>query len=122
MKIRIKGNSIRLRLTKSEIEKLGSLGKVQESTCFNSDYLHYELILNENIKEITANFAANTICVAIPKQNVNTLCNTDIVGCENHMQLANGEQLHILVEKDFKCIDKTDEDQSDNYEHPTQIC
>ena len=122
MKIRIKGNTLRLRLTKSEIEKLGHTGKVAESTNFNINTLHYELILNENLTEIEAHFKDNTISIQLPKTCVDLLCHTDTVGCDNNMQLHHGETLYILVEKDFKCIDRTDEDQSDNYEHPTQSC
>jgi len=33
-----------------------------------------------------------------------------------------GVQLHLLLEKDFVCLDNTAEDQSDNYPNPNKAC
>jgi hypothetical protein len=122
MKIRIKGNSIRLRLTKSDIELLGTKGIVEEKTNFPESVLTYQLINDNGISETEAHFGNNTISVHLPSPLSNLLCNSDAVGYENHQSLSNGQKLYILVEKDFKCLDNTLEDQSDNYEHPTKRC
>ncbi len=122
MKIRIKGNSIRLRLTKSDIELLGTKGIVEEKTNFPGSVLTYQLINDNGISETEAHFGSNTISVLFPAPLSNLLCNTDAVSYENHQSLSNGQKLYILVEKDFKCLDNTLEDQSDNYEHPTKSC
>jgi len=44
---------------------------------------------------------------------IDELINTDRVGFENH-----DAGLHLLVEKDFVCLDEVNEDQSDNYPNP----
>ena len=44
---------------------------------------------------------------------INELENTDRVGFE---ETVSG--LHLLVEKDFTCLDSIEEDQSDNYPNP----
>jgi hypothetical protein len=44
---------------------------------------------------------------------INALADTDKVGFEN----TDGE-LHLLVEKDFTCLDNVAEDQSDNFPNP----
>jgi hypothetical protein len=45
--------------------------------------------------------------------------NTDQTGFEYFMDLEGTEdKLYLLVEKDFTCLDKVDEDQSDNYPNP----
>ena len=41
------------------------------------------------------------------------LLDTDRIGFENRY-----EELHLLVEKDFTCLDNVGEDQSDNYPNP----
>ena len=41
-----------------------------------------------------------------------------MVGLENEMEIAPGKILYLLLEKDFKCLDNTTEDQSDNYPNP----
>jgi hypothetical protein len=38
------------------------------------------------------------------------------------MPLGNGQSLKLLLEKDFVCLDHTDEDQSDNYPNPNKTC
>ena len=41
MKIRIKGNSIRLRLTKTEVDNFAANGFVEEKTEFGNNYFLY---------------------------------------------------------------------------------
>ena len=44
---------------------------------------------------------------------------TEQTGFEEEMELEDSEEtLHLLVEKDFTCLDKVEEDQSDNYPNP----
>jgi len=47
----------------------------------------------------------------------------EVVGYEHNMDIGNGKQLYLLLEKDFKCIDAPpSEDQSDNFENPHKVC
>jgi hypothetical protein len=41
---------------------------------------------------------------------------TDRVGYE-----SNHNQMYLLIEKDFKCLDNVAEDQSDNYPNPLSL-
>lgn len=41
---------------------------------------------------------------------------TDAVGFENY-----DNELFLLIEKDFKCLDNVAEDQSDNYPNPLNL-
>ena len=34
------------------------------------------------------------------------------------MDLGDGNELYLLLEKDFQCLDNSIEDQTDNYENP----
>lgn len=67
MKLRIKGNSIRIRLTKSELDYFGSTGYLEEKTEFGNSELVYALQTKANISEISANFEGKTITVSIPE-------------------------------------------------------
>ena len=62
---------------------------------------------------LSATFNNNTITVYIPQSMVNELAKTDKVGFENERHMP-----HLLVEKDFTCLDEVDEDQDDNYPNP----
>lgn len=117
MKIRIKDNSVRLRLTKSEVDAFKENGKVFASTNFGSTQLHYSLQVYDKAK-LSATFENNTITVYMPFEMQQDWVNTNWVGYDERMPLNENDSLFILVEKDFKCLDGTTEDQSDMYENP----
>ncbi len=107
MKIRIKGNSLRYRLTKSDMYRLSQEGYLEDKTNFGKSELIY-VIQRSNERALSAFFNDNVICLQIPADMVKELDNTDQVGFSG-MQ---GE-LFLLVEKDFTCLDEVGEDQSD---------
>ncbi len=117
MKLRIKGNTIRLRLSKPEVETLANTGYVKEQTDFGSTQLTYQLEKNDR-NEIKAVFQNNKLTVYIPHGFATDWPANNITGIDNKEMNGDLTGLYILVEKDFKCIDNTAEDQSDNYENP----
>lgn len=112
MKIRIKGNSLRYRLTKTDVTRFISEGYVEETTNFGGRVLTYALQRSTGT-ELNASFNNNKITMLMPAEMANQWQHTDIVGFEN-----NTATLYLLVEKDFACIDNVQEDQSDNYPNP----
>ncbi|MEO8447571.1 MAG: hypothetical protein ABI528_08755, partial [bacterium] len=62
------------------------------------------------------------ISVNIPSEFIKGWYENDIVGFSNDDDTIKYDQLQITVEKDFKCIERTSEDQSDNYENPNKTC
>lgn len=117
MKIRIKGNSIRLRLSKSEVEEFGKKGHIQEQTKFGTSVLTYALKMTEN-KEMTASLEGNSIIMYLPQDKAIEWVQSNKVGFDAEMKNGESNGLYLLLEKDFKCLDNTNEDQSDNYENP----
>lgn len=112
MKIRIKGNSVRYRLTQSDVAMLVKDKKLADSIDFGVNKLIYELRVVDDYA-LSATFNNNTITVYIPQTMANELAETDKVGFENERHMP-----HLLVEKDFTCLDDVAEDQSDNYPNP----
>ncbi|HTD40239.1 MAG TPA: hypothetical protein VK671_06430 [Mucilaginibacter sp.] len=112
MKIRIKGNSLRYRLTKSDMYRLAQEGYLEDKTNFGKRELIY-VIQKTNESELSAFFDDNVICLQVPVKMIEKLDKTDRVSFEGKQ----GELL-LLVEKDFTCLDNVDEDQSDNYPNP----
>ncbi|MES2780736.1 MAG: hypothetical protein V4651_12655 [Bacteroidota bacterium] len=117
MKIRIKGNSVRIRLTRSEVDHFGSEGYLEEHTSFGTVNLTYALQKNEQ-ETLTASFENNKVTMNMPAKWAEEWLATERVGYEGNMPLPNGESLYLLLEKDFVCLDNTTEDQSDNYPNP----
>lgn len=122
MKIRIKGNSIRLRITQTEVQNFAKLGVLQESTELPGASLVYRLQQSNSLQQMTADFSANTLTVYIPEPMATQWVNSNEVGYAFNMPLSNGRELALLVEKDFVCLDNTAEDQSDNFPNPNTVC
>lgn len=116
MKIRIKGNSLRYRLTKPEVAKLWLAGFLEEHTEFAGNKLVYA-IETATGEKLSADFIENRIVLHMPKAMIDELHNTDKVGFDDH-----AGPVRLLVEKDFVCIDNSEEDQSDNYPNPLLTC
>ncbi len=118
MKIRIKGNSVRFRLTKTEVETFSKTGSYAEITHFKSKALTYALIAKDGITELEADFVDNTITIYFPKSEQEGWAASNQVGFSNSVDWNDSSALSLLVEKDFTCLDNTVEDQSDNYPNP----
>lgn len=112
MKIRIKEQSIRFRLTKSDISNLATNGELAEQTRFLSNTFSYAIKRTDS-DMLEADFLNGTITLYIPGEMVDELISTDRVGFS-----SDSGTVKILIEKDFTCLDNTIEDQSDNYPNP----
>lgn len=123
MKIRIKGNSVRMRLSRSEVEQFGKEGYLEEQTMFVNGTFTYALRQQHDGEELTAGIDGNKVTMYVPEKIAIEWASNDIVGFNANMPLPNGEHLFLLLEKDFKCIDAAvAEDQSDNYDNPLTSC
>jgi hypothetical protein len=115
MKIRIKGNSLRYRLTRTDVERFAREGYLEETTDFGPTRLTYSL-LHTATGHLSACYENNHITLYMPARMAREWISTDKVGFEN-----NEDGLYLLIEKDFKCLDNVAEDQSDNYPNPLAL-
>lgn len=118
MKIRIKGNSVRLRLTKTEVEIFCKTGRFEEQTQFPNGPFVYALQAKDTIEQMEAIFKENKIEIAISKHLITDWATNSKVGFQHIIPMANKKELSLLIEKDFVCMDEAVEDQSDNYPNP----
>jgi hypothetical protein len=123
MKLRIQGNTIRLRLSRSEVDTFRKKGYIEEVTDFGARRFTYALNRLRDGIEMTADFADELMTVHVPEDQAEAWYDTDSVGMENTVDLDGFRSLYILVEKDFKCIGKEgDDDRADNYPNPKSTC
>jgi len=116
MKIRISNNSLRYRLTRSEVERFASEGIAKETVEIGDDKLTY--ILERSVcDKLVVSFKNNIIALSVPEHLADDWTSTELVGFNNKEDGG----LFLLVEKDFKCLDNVEEDQSDNYENPLAV-
>lgn len=116
MKLRIKGDSIRLRLTQSEVRQFGNTGTITEKVHFGQVNLSYSLE-RKPAGDLNALYTKNHVRVYVPADTARNWIDTDQVGLETQVDLGKGKQLSILVEKDFQCLDARP-DESDNFPNP----
>jgi len=105
MKLRILGNSIRLRLTQSEVAAFGEHGRVVAHTRFKpGEYLTYVLEASDRVDHLAALYEDESITVRVPTAWVSGWVDTNKVGLEGEQRIEGDEVLSILIEKDFKCL------------------
>lgn len=121
MKLRVRHNSVRFRLGKSEVEALSHAGECRESILFpGGAKLEYVLTASHNGNgQIGADFSNGVLAVTVPGDQVVSWHGSDRIGIAADVDLEQGQKLQILIEKDFRCIDeRPDEDQSDTFANP----
>lgn len=123
MKLRIRGNSIRLRLLRGEVARFGADGAVRETIDFGAAQMTYVLQREGGGENLSAVFDGGQITVFVPEETAREWTETDLITLENEQILENGETLKILVEKDFVCLDRPhDEDNRDAYPNTSHKC
>ena len=122
MKLRIKGNFIRYRLSKSEVELFTKVGYIEESVEFISGKLTYALQVKKDIEKITVEYINNKMTIFFPEGEKDIWNTSELVGYKNTLELPQGGELNLLLEKDFVCLDEVEEDQSDNFPNPKLNC
>lgn len=112
MKLRIRGDTLRLRLTRPEVEALRERGKVEDGTSFpGGARFRYALELGLST---TASFDATGIVVQLARAEGEAWCSSDVVGIT-----AEVGPVQLLIEKDFACLKpRPGEDPSEMYPHP----
>ncbi len=120
MKLRIRDNSVRVRLTRGEVDTLRDNGVVSARTGFpGSREFQYRVESSPASVIPGAYFSDNVVTVRLPETTVLAWANSEQVSIAGEQRLDDGEQLMILVEKDFACLaPREGEDESDMYERP----
>jgi len=121
MKLRIRGNSIRLRLSQQNMKVFGEEGRVENSIQFGSttDGKLIYALETADVKKLKCEFKDNTLTIFVPKDLAKVWIESQLVGLEHLDSTTENDQVRILVEKDFKCMHvRINEDESDSYPHP----
>ena len=118
MKLRIRGNSLRLRLTRTEIAELSANGAI-ENRCqlgVHSEHtLVYRLELSVAAIRTETVFQNSQILIRLPVTEGIAWAQGKQVG----IYAEESWGLKLAIEKDFKCLDpRLDEDESDAFENP----
>ncbi|RYE29385.1 MAG: hypothetical protein EOP42_14505 [Sphingobacteriaceae bacterium] len=123
MKIRIKDNSVRLRLSKPDLDLFGKEGYLEEKTEFPGSTFTYAIQKLFDGKTLDASFTDQKLTLFVPKHIVQEWVDTDTIGFKHELVIGENKTLFLLIEKDFKCIDgDLAEDQSEYFDNPVKTC
>jgi len=119
MKLRIKGPSLRLRLTQGEVRALLEQGLVEERVPFSAGVnLIYRLKRDAAAGDISASFRNGVVEILVPEGSAREWCTSEMVTLAYEQALPDGP-LRITLEKDFACLaPRAGEDESDNFPNP----
>lgn len=103
MKLRTRGNSIRLRLAQADLATLLEHGAVEERVEFpDGNVLGYRLESTPK-QEPAAAYANGTVIVRFPKAAIDAWADPAEVALSAACEIGSGV-LHVLVEKDYRCL------------------
>jgi hypothetical protein len=121
MKLRIRGNSVRLRVSQSEVTALAEHGHTEDRTRFAPGAeLTYRLAVAA-AGRVSAALSDSTVEVRIPRAELERWLAPSEVTIRAEQAIGGGEMLAILVEKDFECLEPREgEDASDLFPHPAR--
>ena len=103
MKLRIHGNSLRLRLNRPEIDQLRKTGSCAQSLRFGSGaYLTYIFATSSQFPSMDAQYQKDCIRILLPLDLAREWAGSDQVSLS--LNRTDGSGTSLLIEKDFRCL------------------
>lgn len=104
MKLRIRGNSVRFRLSQTEMVQLTERGAVRDSIEFGPGArLDYRIEVG-SVECLQASYAAQSICIVVPTAMARKWARPEEVALQGEQPVTGNGTLRILLEKDFACL------------------
>ncbi len=126
MKLRIKGDSLRLRISPSEMTRLLEFGRVEETIHFGLEQdarLTYALETVDHGLELSSPIAvryqSGQVQMLVSAARAQAWANGNEVGVYSQIVAGDG-YLELALEKDFACLDTSDDRNSDTFPNPRQ--
>ena len=121
MKLRIKGNSLRIRVSRSELTLFRAGGRIEETIHFTAApeaNLTYALESALQPSPVTVRYGSREVTVILSEERARIWEAPSEVGVYTTLDIGGAGSLEVVVEKDFACIDRSDEDKTDMFANP----
>ena len=126
MKLRTTRNSIRLRLSQTDVKSFIETGFIEETVQIGpqtENAISYRVERSEPAVATTANYLDNRLTILVPGTAADNWSTSEDVGIEAIQPTGNGGELSILIEKDFACLTpRSDNDDKDAFPNPGAAC
>jgi hypothetical protein len=124
MKLRIRGDSLRLRLSQAEVKRLQQGEPIMERVRFHpQSSLTYGLKTHDEVQAMAAHFEGDQVWVTVPAKMAFAWASSDKVEIFSEQDNGAEKKLTILIEKDFTCLKprrNEREDESDLFPNPNE--
>lgn len=119
MKLRIRGNSVRFRLSQSELKQLADDGYTEDTASFGPGARLVYRVDVASAGAVRAEFTGERLSVTVPRAELERWLRPDQVSIRSEQPIHGERPLRILVEKDFACLaPRAGEDDSDLFPNP----
>jgi hypothetical protein len=121
MKLRIKRNSLRFRVTPSEIKQLLRDGAIREHVQLTADpkgRLIYAITSSISEATTTVAYYSGNITVSVPNAQIIYWAYSEEIGVYADVTLGEDRALSVTIEKDFAWLDRSDADNEDTFPNP----
>jgi len=125
MKLRIKGNTIRLRVSRSDLAALAENGEIENAIHFADSpaaVWSYGIVQHSAPDGPSVQFEPNRITVTVDSDDVKRWTSSEDVGIYFSQNIGAQGTLDVLLEKDFACLDRSDEENTDTFPNPNEAC
>lgn len=126
MKLRIRQNTLRFRLGRSDLAIFDRTGTIADKVRFGPKWQDFGYSLQKTTESrFSASFRDGEIVVRVPASQADGWANSDEVSLAGTFLADEQTELKFLIEKDFVCLDaQNNEDRSDRFPHPGggEIC
>lgn len=122
MKLRIQGNSLRIRVGRSELAHFLSEGRITDTVRFTpapEASLTYALeVSHSETSQTQVRYSPQEVAVILGSRQVAEWRLETEVGIYTRVPIGAGDSLEVIIEKDFACLDRSDEDNKDTFANP----
>lgn len=121
MKLRIKGMSLRLRVSLSEVTRVRAGFRIEETIHFtDSDgaALTYGLESAKQHSPVTLRYKERNVTVVLSEEQARNWTGGNDVGVYCSLSVGSKGFLEVIVEKDFACLDGSEADEEDTFPNP----
>lgn len=125
MKLRIKGDSLRLRITPSEMRTFLDQGRIAETIHFAAapDARLTYALEHGSCEALTLRYQEDEAAIVVPTTQARAWADSEDVGIYAAVPNGNG-MLEIIIEKDWACLGRGDAENADTFPnpHPSATC